>query len=179
MPRLARGDEKPPMSAEARRWWPAPSEVRLTGGRSEDEPSGVLFLLADIWLADMVCGCGRECVCRVAREPTAGILGRSARRRATAGLGGHGQAGGGARLAHGRALLLQHQLASKQLEGDGRRRAATGQRRGTAGDRRGSKGGSRSLEGRCWSRDAKEEPRRNEGKQAEAATVGRDGARAG
>lgn len=28
--------------------------MRLTGGRSEDEPSGVLFLLADIWLADMV-----------------------------------------------------------------------------------------------------------------------------
>lgn len=42
------------MSAEARRWWPAPSEVRLTGRRSEDEPSGVLFLLAEMWLADMV-----------------------------------------------------------------------------------------------------------------------------
>ena len=54
MPRLASGEEKPPMSADARRWWPAPSEVRLTGGRSEDEPSGVLFLLADIWLADML-----------------------------------------------------------------------------------------------------------------------------
>lgn len=105
MPRLARGDEKPPMSAEARRWWPAPSEVRLTGGRSEDEPSGVLFLLADIWLADMLCAggcvcvciyiCIYVCVCPVAREPTAGILGRSARQRATAGLGGTDRRAGG------------------------------------------------------------------------------------
>lgn len=37
------------MSADARRWWPAPSDVRLTGGRSDDEPSGVLLRLA-MWL---------------------------------------------------------------------------------------------------------------------------------
>lgn len=54
MPRLASGDEKPPMSAEARRWWPAPME-RDPGGRSELEPSGVLFLLAA--MLDMVMGC--------------------------------------------------------------------------------------------------------------------------
>lgn len=58
MPRLASGDEKPPMSAEARRWWPAPREVRAVGGRSELEPSGVLFLFAamlDISAVDYSC----------------------------------------------------------------------------------------------------------------------------
>jgi hypothetical protein len=46
MPRLASGDEKPPMSAEALRWWLAPRDARAAGGRSELEPSGVLFLFA-------------------------------------------------------------------------------------------------------------------------------------
>lgn len=31
----------------------APRELRAWGGRSELEPSGVLFLFAAIWLADM------------------------------------------------------------------------------------------------------------------------------
>lgn len=46
MPRFARGVfEKAPMSAEARKWWPAPI-AREEGGRSEEpETSGVLFLL--------------------------------------------------------------------------------------------------------------------------------------
>jgi hypothetical protein len=52
MPRFASGDEKAPMSAEARRWWPAPRDVRAVGGRSELEPSGVLFLFAA--MLDMV-----------------------------------------------------------------------------------------------------------------------------
>lgn len=61
MPRLARGDEKPPMSAEARRWWPAPSEERELGGRSELEPSGVLLRWEAMWLADMMAGgCSSE-----------------------------------------------------------------------------------------------------------------------
>jgi hypothetical protein len=46
MPRLARGDEKPPMSADARKWWFAPSDARAVGRRRVLEPSGVLFLLA-------------------------------------------------------------------------------------------------------------------------------------
>ena len=54
MPRLAKGEGKPPRSAEARRWWFAPSEERAWGGRREEEPSGVLFLLAAMWLADMM-----------------------------------------------------------------------------------------------------------------------------
>lgn len=45
MPRLASGEEKPPMSAEARRWWVEPMVLREPGGRSELEPSGVLFRL--------------------------------------------------------------------------------------------------------------------------------------
>jgi hypothetical protein len=67
MPRLARGEGKPPRSAEARRWWLAPRELRACGGRSELEPSGVLFLLAAMWLADMVrvrvtmVNCDRQC----------------------------------------------------------------------------------------------------------------------
>jgi hypothetical protein len=54
MPRFASGDEKPPMSADARRWWLAPREARVVGGRSELEPSGVLFLFAA--MLDMLAG---------------------------------------------------------------------------------------------------------------------------
>lgn len=45
MPRLASGEEKPPMSAEARRWCVEPMVLRALGGRRELEPSGVLFRL--------------------------------------------------------------------------------------------------------------------------------------
>jgi hypothetical protein len=60
MPRLARGDEKPPMSADARRWWLAPSEARVVGGRRLLEPSGVLFRFAAMFdmLADGGSGSG-------------------------------------------------------------------------------------------------------------------------
>ncbi|KAJ4990740.1 hypothetical protein SVAN01_03749 [Stagonosporopsis vannaccii] len=142
MPRLASGDEKPPMSAEARRWWPAPSDVRLTGGRSDDEPSGVLLRLPGRWLADMAGG--------GAREPAAGggevYSGRGQSTRAgseAAGDGGTDRRRAGAVVALGRALLLQHQLASKELDGDGRRQ--------------GSAGGSRSV---VWQAGAQQETRR-------------------
>lgn len=58
MPRLDRGEEKPPMSAEARRWWLAPMVLRELGGRSELVPSGVLFRFAAMWLADIVSSSG-------------------------------------------------------------------------------------------------------------------------
>lgn len=62
MPRF--DSAKPPISAEARRWWPAPiAEARELGGRSELEPSGVLLRFAEVtgvllrlaamWLLDM------------------------------------------------------------------------------------------------------------------------------
>jgi hypothetical protein len=61
MPRLASGDEKPPMSAEARRWWLAPSDARVVGGRSELEPSGVLLRLAAMLdMAAVGCSCSGE-----------------------------------------------------------------------------------------------------------------------
>lgn len=56
MPRAERGGcaVKAPISAEARRWWPAPS-VRELGGRKEELlASGVLFLLPIMLLADMI-----------------------------------------------------------------------------------------------------------------------------
>jgi hypothetical protein len=51
MPRLESGEVKPPISAEARKWWPDPM-VREPGGRSDVDPSGVLFLFPD--MLDMV-----------------------------------------------------------------------------------------------------------------------------
>jgi hypothetical protein len=46
MPRLASGEGKPLTSADERRWWFAPRDARVVGGRSVLEPSGVLFLFA-------------------------------------------------------------------------------------------------------------------------------------
>lgn len=85
------------------------------------------------------------CVCVSCRAGTdGGYSGPVSEAAGDGRVGGHRQTGGGMRLAHGRALLLQHQLASKELEGDGRRRTATGQRRG---DGRGCRWGWQGIRG--------------------------------
>lgn len=42
------------MSADARRWCPAPMAPREWGGLSELDPSGVELRCAAMWLADML-----------------------------------------------------------------------------------------------------------------------------